>query len=115
MPATADAGPAQGMASDDSTASPSPLHGDGYRRRAATVYQAYGPVVYRRCLRLLGDRDAAREAAREIFVKLLRDLEELQDPDRALRRAYRAATSHCLTLQRNGRAVTRDVLRRRTC
>lgn len=52
--------------------------GEGERRLAAAradrLYRTYGPAVYRRCLRLLRNRDAALDATQDVFVKLVRDL-----------------------------------------
>lgn len=73
----------------------------GERERAAEAYRTYGPAVYRRCLRLLRDREAARDAAQEVFVRLVRDLSKLEDPAIALPWLYRVATNHCLNQLRN--------------
>ena len=54
--------------------------------RAAKVEQLYrelGPVVYRRCLRILGDRSAAQDATQEVFIKLLSNLGRLEEIGRA--------------------------------
>ena len=75
----------------------------GERERAAEAYRTYGPAVYRRCLRLLRDREAARDATQEVFVKLVRDVSRLDDPDVALPWLYRVATNHCLNQLRNVR------------
>jgi Sigma-70 region 2 len=66
--------------------------------RADRLYQQYGPSVYRQCLRLLRDSDAAREATQAVFIGLLRDIELLQDPETALRLSYQAASTHCSRL-----------------
>ena len=47
------------------------------QQRAAELYRQWGPAVYRRCLKLLRDPEAARDATQEVFVKLVRDLEKL--------------------------------------
>jgi RNA polymerase sigma-70 factor (ECF subfamily) len=73
----------------------------GERERAAEAYRTFGPAVYRRCLRLLRDREAAKDATQEVFVKLVRDLSRLQEPEVALPWLYRVATNHCLNLIRN--------------
>jgi RNA polymerase sigma-70 factor (ECF subfamily) len=57
--------------------------------------------VYRRCLRLLQDREAARDATQEVFVKLVRDMARLEDRESALPWIYQVATHHCLNLRRN--------------
>ncbi len=70
------------------------------RERIAALYKTYGPAVYRRCLRLLRDPEAARDATQEVFRKLVAD--GLQDdPDLVLPWIWRVATNHCLNLRRN--------------
>jgi len=71
--------------------------------RASRLYAQLGPAVYRRCLRLLGIRAAAEDATQEIFVKLLRDVDRLQDRTTVLPWIYRVATNHCLNLRRDAR------------
>jgi RNA polymerase sigma-70 factor (ECF subfamily) len=65
------------------------------------LYKTYGAAIYRRCLRLLGDREAARDATQEVFGKLMRDATKLESRDSALPWIYRVATNHCLNLRRN--------------
>ena len=67
------------------------------RSQAARLSRELGPVVYRRCLRLLGDRAAAEDATQEVFVKLLRDMDRLKDRETVLPWVYRVAMNHCLT------------------
>ncbi len=73
------------------------------RERAAELYRRFGPAVYRRCLKLLRDREAARDATQEVFVKLVRDISRLDDPAVALPWMYRVTTNHCLNLLRDVR------------
>ncbi len=73
------------------------------RERIISLYRELGPVVYRRCLRLLRDREAARDATQEVFVKLVRDMDRLADRESALPWIYRVATNHCLNLLRDAR------------
>jgi RNA polymerase sigma-70 factor (ECF subfamily) len=70
-------------------------------RRAGELYREFGPVVYRRCLRLLKDQEAARDATQEVFVKLIRDMSKLEDRETVLPWIYRVATNHCLNQRRN--------------
>ncbi len=67
--------------------------------RAAELYRTYGPAVYRRCLKLLRDREAARDATQEVFVKLVRDIADL-DEAAVLPWIYRVATNQCLNALR---------------
>lgn len=69
----------------------------------ASLYREYGPTVYRRCLRLLGDREAARDATQEIFVRLVREMGKLEARETALPWIYRVATNHCLNALRDAR------------
>jgi RNA polymerase sigma factor (sigma-70 family) len=56
------------------------------------LYQRYGPMVFRRCRRLLRDDDAAMDVTHDVFVQLLRRRESLsqQFPSSLL---YRIATN----------------------
>lgn len=76
----------------------------GREARVVSLYRELGPAVYRRCLRLLADREAARDATQEVFVKLLREIDRLEDREAALRWMYRVATNHCLNVLRTARA-----------
>lgn len=80
-----------------------------HRERVIRLYREFGPVVYRRCVRLLGDRESARDATQEVFVKLLREDRLLGDAEDVLPWIYRVTTHHCLNLRRDrirrGRAV----------
>lgn len=69
--------------------------------RAAELYRTFGPAVYRRCLKLLRDKDAAKDATQEVFVKLLRDMDRFEQVETALPWLYRVATNHCLNQLRD--------------
>ena len=71
------------------------------REKVAELYKLYGPAIYRRCLRLLGDKEAARDATQEVFGKLMRDVAKLEGRDTALPWIYRVATNYCLNVRRN--------------
>jgi len=72
-----------------------------HRGRATERYGLYGPSVYRRCLRLLKEPEAAKDATQEVFVKLVRHMDRLSDRETVLPWIYRVATNHCLNLRRN--------------
>jgi RNA polymerase sigma-70 factor (ECF subfamily) len=78
-----------------------PVGEEPSRARAADLYRTYGPAVYRRCLRLLKDREAARDATQEVFVKLVRDIAKVDEPGIVLPWIYRVATNHCLNVLRD--------------
>ncbi len=52
-------------------------------------------------MRLLGNRALAEDATQEVFLKVIRDLEQLRDPSAAPAWIYAAATRHCLNLRRD--------------
>ncbi len=69
--------------------------------RIAELYRTWGPAIYRRCLRLLRDPEAARDATQEVFRKALSSPGKLADPATGLPFIYRVATNHCLNERRN--------------
>ena len=71
------------------------------QKRVAELYQLHGPAIYRRCLRLLHDREAAQDATQEVFGKLMRDLDRVSELPEALPWIFRVATNHCLNERRN--------------
>jgi len=62
----------------------------------------YGPMVLRRCRRLLGDEDEALDACQDVFVRVLEHRSTLHDryPSSLL---YRIATNVCLNRLRDHR------------
>jgi len=69
----------------------------------------YGPMVLRRCRRLLGDEDEALDACQDVFVRVIQHRARLnaQYPSSLL---YRMASNVCLNRLRDSRRepVTRD-------
>ncbi len=59
------------------------------------LYEDYGPMVLRRCRRLLGSEEDAVEAMQEVFVRVLERADRLDEraPSSLL---YTMATNHCL-------------------
>jgi RNA polymerase sigma-70 factor (ECF subfamily) len=83
---------------------PSPV-GDS---KIAALYREYGTAVYRKCLRLLKEPAAARDATQEVFLKLLHDIDRLQDRETLLPWLYRVAINHCLNVRRNTQGQAAD-------
>jgi RNA polymerase sigma-70 factor (ECF subfamily) len=69
----------------------------------AALYRQHGPAVYRRCLSLLRNREAAQDATQEVFRKLLRDKERLAGRADVLPWIWRVTMNHCLNERRNAR------------
>lgn len=72
-----------------------------------TYYCTYGPMVLRRCRKLLGDDHAARDAMHDVFVQILSRTDELTDqaPSSLL---FRIATNVCLNRIRTRRRRPED-------
>jgi RNA polymerase sigma-70 factor, ECF subfamily len=70
-------------------------------------YTTYGPMVLRRCKKLLGDDQAARDAMHDVFVQVLSRSGELVDqaPSSLL---FRIATNVCLNRIRTKRRRPED-------
>jgi RNA polymerase sigma-70 factor, ECF subfamily len=71
--------------------------------RLAQLYRQYGPAIYARCRRILGEGEAAEDATQETFMRLLRQLERAPDLEVGLAYVYRVATNHCLNCLRDAR------------
>lgn len=71
--------------------------------RAAESYRQYGKPVYRCCLRILRDPDAARDATQDVFLRLVGEEERMADRVTLLPWLYRVARNHCLNLRRDRR------------
>ena len=65
------------------------------------LYRRFGPMVHRRCLRLLGDAQAAQDAAHDVFVLALRHRARL-DGGAPASLLLRMSTRVCLNRLRNG-------------
>lgn len=57
------------------------------------TYRQFGPMVYRRCKQLLGEREEALDAMQEVFVELMKFDGEIGFPSSFL---YLVATRRCL-------------------
>ncbi|MDB4955334.1 MAG: family polymerase sigma factor [Myxococcales bacterium] len=64
--------------------------------RLTTLYRMYGPVIYARCMRMLGDRSTAEDATQETFIRVQRHLDKAPESAQALAWIYRIATNYCL-------------------
>lgn len=73
-------------------------------REIAALYRQWGPVVYRRCLRVLKDREEAHDATQHVFVQLLRHAKRFDDaPSEAIAWIQAVATNVSLNRLRDVR------------
>ncbi|MCC6620287.1 MAG: sigma-70 family RNA polymerase sigma factor [Deltaproteobacteria bacterium] len=66
------------------------------------LYRRYGPMVLRRCRRLLGAEDRALDAMQDTFVQVIRHADRL-DAEAPSSLLWRVATRVCLNLLRAAR------------
>jgi RNA polymerase sigma factor (sigma-70 family) len=73
----------------------------------ATYYATYAPMVLRRCRKLLGDDQTARDAMHDVFVQVLTHADQLADqaPSSLL---FRIATNTCLNRLRSRKRRPED-------
>ena len=71
------------------------------------LYRAHGPMVYRRCLRLLRDEGKALDAMHDVFVEMIRHRARLDDRAPAML-LLRTATNVCLNRLRTERRHPED-------
>ena len=77
----------------------------------AEAFRVYGDAVHRRCLRILRDREGARDITQEVFVRCFDRRERLRHGRELLGWLYRVATNLCLNALRDGK-LRRDAGRR---
>ena len=75
------------------------------RDEISQLYRRLGPLIYRRCLKLLRDPDNARDATQEVFVRALRHAETLKADRECLPWLYRVATNYCLNWIRDRKST----------
>ena len=65
----------------------------------SSLYETYGPMIMRRCRKILIDEDLAKDAMQEVFVAILKnvDILKIQYPSSLL---YRIATNVSLNMLR---------------
>jgi RNA polymerase sigma-70 factor (ECF subfamily) len=64
-------------------------------------YRDYAPAVYARCVRILRDREAARDVTQEVFVRCHRERARLRPGRELLAWLYQVATNLCLNSLRH--------------
>src|SRR5688500_17803831 len=70
----------------------------------SSLYRQYGPIIYSRCRRLLGDESEAEQAAWPIFLDWPESLAGAS-VEESVRRLSRATASHCGALVAGSKAA----------
>ena len=69
--------------------------------RLDTLYRRYAPMMFRRCVSLLGDEDEARDALHDLFLHVQSRLHTFKNTSSMSTWLYRITTNHCLNRIRN--------------
>jgi RNA polymerase sigma-70 factor (ECF subfamily) len=67
------------------------------------LYREFGPMVYRRAYRVLGNRSDAEEATQEVFIRVLRTEAAYEGKGALVGWLYRITTHYCLNRIRDQR------------
>jgi len=78
------------------------------RSEISELYLRTGPLIFRRCMKLLGDSERARDAVQEVFVRAMRHAERLRADRGCLPWLYRVSTNVCLNALRDARPAQRQ-------
>lgn len=78
------------------------------------AYDRYAGAVFARCVRILRDREAARDVTQEVFVRCHRDRRGLRAGRELLAWLYQVATNLCLNVLRDRRTRREAVSRAAT-
>lgn len=65
------------------------------------LYEAYGPLIYARCRKILNNEAAAEDATQETFMRAYKHLEKVRSVREALPWIYNIATHYCLNVLRD--------------
>jgi RNA polymerase sigma-70 factor, ECF subfamily len=89
-------------------------HSDRSRDREllTELYTKHGSRVYARCLYLLRDKEEARDAMQEVFIKAQKNLAEFRGEASPVTWMTKIATNHCLNVIRARRAAWHDRYKR---
>ena len=82
------------------------------RELLSELYTKYGSRVYARCAYLLRDKEEARDAMHDVFIKVQHNLTSFRGDASPITWMTRIATNHCLNLIRAKRAAWHDRYKR---
>lgn len=71
--------------------------------KVEALYAKLGPAIYARCRRMLKERAAAEDATQEIFLKILRSVDQVPSDDALMPWVHRVTTNYCLNALRDAR------------
>ncbi len=78
------------------------------RAQVADLYRQYGHLVHTRCVFLLRDHEAARDATQEVFVRVMRAIDSFREDASPSTWILKIATNHCLNVIASAKAKWRE-------
>jgi RNA polymerase sigma-70 factor (ECF subfamily) len=66
------------------------------------LFERYGAMVYRRCVAILRNDEAARDAVQEVFLRVIERRQQFRGDSSPSTWLYAVATLHCLQQLRDG-------------
>jgi RNA polymerase sigma-70 factor (ECF subfamily) len=76
---------------------------------AKQLYEQYGYLIYRTCVRILHSEDDAKDALQSVFVKLLENYSGISDPGKVVPWIFSTAKNHCFNMLRYQKRFIRTV------
>ena len=83
------------------------------RAQVEILYNRYSAMVYRRCLRILGNEQDAWDATQEVFARVMRHYGSFRAEASPSTWIMRISTNHCLNVLRNRRGRSSKLKARR--
>ncbi len=80
------------------------------QERTRELYVRYAFVIFRQCLKILGDREEAKDAMQEVFVKFMENQETLRESGSHVAWIFKTAQNHCFNVLRSGRKFADPVI-----
>lgn len=65
---------------------------------AKELYEKYGFLIYKRCLKLLGNEDEAKDGIQDCMLKLLKQYPKFEDPEHVVPWILRVVKNYCLNI-----------------
>lgn len=67
-------------------------------KSAKELYEDYGFLIYKRCLKLLGNEPEAKDGLQDVMLKLLKQYPKFEDPEHVVPWIYRVVKNYCLNV-----------------
>ena len=72
-----------------------------HQKQVDELFQRYGPLVYRRALKILRNEAQAEEATQEIFVRVIKGIDRFDGRSKLSTWLFQVTMNHCLNQLRN--------------